>query len=232
MDDMERLRQRGADLQARMLGLQEAAPERIEAADRTGTVRVSLGHDGLPVSIQVGDGWQDRIRPHQLGAAVAEAAQQAMSRRAEAWSTTLEHAGPGQGDPAPSPGAENLPRPSNPRSLTDIAEDVLGTLDTMLSAQLPPPAQPVQGATADRMLTVTLTRSGQVSCTADARWAAQQSGSRLTRALGSALVAARNQLREEQSSNISAADRAARLSAEIQAASSEAIAEAERRSRS
>lgn len=231
MDDAERLRQRGADLQARMLGLQEAAPERTEAADRTGTVRVAVGHDGLPVSIQVGDGWQDRIRPHQLGAAVAEASRQAMSRRIEAWSTTLEHAGPGQRGPAPSPGPGDSPRPSNPRSLTDIAEDVLGTLDTMLSSRLPPPAQPAQGTAADRMLTVTLTRSGQLSCTADARWAAQQSGSQLTRALGSALVAARNQLREEQDSNASAADRAARLSAEIQAASSEAIAEAERRSR-
>lgn len=227
MGGLEGLRQRADGLQETMHGIQDAAPERTEGTDQTKTVRVAVGHEGLPESIQVAEHWQDRIRPGALGTAVAEAAQEAARRRSEAWSRTLGRAGSGQRGlaaeegRAPSPPA--MPEPSDPRPLNEIAGDVLGLLGTMLSSRaVSARAQSSQGTGPDRTVAIMLTRSGQLSCTADAQWAARQSGAQVTQALAAALAAARRQLQDQEMDSPFSAERLSRLSAEIQASSSEA----------
>lgn len=183
VENLERLRQRASDLQEMAQRVQDAAPARTEAADRAGVVRVVVGADGLPESIQVESRWQERIRPQDLGAAITEASQQALSRRNETWSRTFELSDQqgNVGGRAPDAGARQAPysvptpgyggagSPSVPRSLSEISEDVIGMLDSVTSGLQTgaAPAQ-VQGFNPDRTLSISLTRNGQFSCTVDA----------------------------------------------------------------
>lgn len=224
-DDLERLRQRAAALQERLGEIQAAAPEHTEGTDRTGAVRVIVGPDGLPESIRVGARWQDQIRPQALGAAVTEASREAVRRRGQAWSATLERPGqpPGSGPSGPVTGhphaAEGL-HGRSPRPLGEIAEDVIGMLD---SAPRPgsAPAQ-ARGISTGRTLHITLARDGRLSCAADAEWAAGQSGGQLSQALGAALTAAREELRSQSAGAAGSAERVSQITAEIYAAVSEA----------
>lgn len=226
--DLERLAQRAAGLQATMRGIQDAAPERTKGTDRTGAVRVAVGADGLPESIQVDERWATQIRPHALGTAVTEAFQNAAHRRGEAWSRIFERASTGQPEsPMPQPtavsGIGGMPRTSAPRPLSEIAEEVIARFDSMMAAPRPgtAPAQ-AQGTTSGRALVLSLTESGRMSCAIDAEWASGQSGSQLNQALETALASARTELQNRVAGNAISADRSAGLLMEIQAAAREA----------
>lgn len=229
VEDLERLAQKAADLRETMRGIQDASPERTEGSDRSGAVRVVVGADGLPESIQVDDRWQTRISPHALGAAVTEAAQEAARRRGEAWSRIVERAGSGQSGsagatyPAAMPGTGGLPGTSPPRSLGEIADEVIGNFDrTMASPPRGAATAQARAANHGRTLVVMLTESGQMSCAADAQWAAEQSGSRLNQALGTALASAREELRSRSAGSGISDNRASEILSELQAAAGEA----------
>lgn len=220
MDDLEYVRQHAAEVEGSLREVQDAAPERTLATDRSTAVRVALDRQGLPESIQVREDWRDRISPRALGAAVVEAAQQAADRRADTWVSMFKKSGPGQ--PTSSPYLDSTEPPAgghSSRPLTEIAGELLGLLDTMLSTRPGSSSRTVSGSEPGKMATVTLARNGQLSCSIDDRWAAQQSGGSLTRALGAALASARDQLQDQDTRNASAINHAARLTAEIQAAS-------------
>src|SRR5579875_80010 len=82
--DLARLRRTGAMLQELMGELQQAAPERSEGADSTGTVRAVLGPDGLPESIRVSSYWKEKL---------TAACQAAMQRRGADWADVLQRSG-------------------------------------------------------------------------------------------------------------------------------------------
>ncbi|MBO0804599.1 MAG: hypothetical protein J2P25_16185 [Nocardiopsaceae bacterium] len=218
MDELERLRRQAAGLQELMRELGDAAPERAEGTDRTGAVRVVIGSAGLPESIQVDAWWRDRLRPEALGSAVTDAWRQAMRRRGEAWARTLDRTGwharferrdsmPERGQPRhpdATRGFSGVSQARGGRSLNEIAEDAITMLDSVLSS--PRSSSPrlgsvpgqARGSGPGNTLVITLTRSGQLSCSADARWAARQSGSQLNQALSAALAAAVGQATRHQ----------------------------------
>jgi DNA-binding protein YbaB len=233
--NLKYLRQRAIDLQEKMSRLQDAAPERTEGTDQSGTVRVVIDRDGIPKSIQVGAHWQDKIHPQALKAAIVEASQQATHRRGEVWSRILElsdqSAKSGHNSPSTSyPDSADMgpsPMAFAPRPLGQIADDLLKMLDQVLSSPLPE-AQSREVAP-DRELTLTLAPGGQLSCTIDAPWASRQSDGQLNQVLGTALNSARQRLRAQEAASNSSSDRLSALSAEIRAVFSEAQRPAERR---
>src|SRR5262249_23720829 len=84
---------RGSLREEATAGVWAALPERVEATDSSGTVHVSLGPDGLPVSMHVGPGWRRGVGPEGLGSAVAEACRSATAERIAAWARMLEERG-------------------------------------------------------------------------------------------------------------------------------------------
>jgi hypothetical protein len=69
---------------------QTKAPARSVGEDESGTVRVTLSHDGLPVTNRVDGQWRQRMVPTALAGAVLQGAQAAANARLAAWSKTLE----------------------------------------------------------------------------------------------------------------------------------------------
>jgi hypothetical protein len=171
---------------------QDRLPERAEGADRSRAVEVEIGPDGLPTRFRVTPDWQRRLRPNAFGAAVAEACQGAASVRL-ANCTPRPHQRPAE------PGATRTvggpPPDVPPRPLTEITQDLLRAFDDLAQAEhrarRPDVARGVGGG---GRLTMTLSASGHVTCTAEARWVATQTGAQLTRALDEALADGRAHL--------------------------------------
>lgn len=57
MRELTQIQQYAAGLQGLLATAQAEAPRSSEGADRTGTVRVFLGPDGLPNSFRIESGW-------------------------------------------------------------------------------------------------------------------------------------------------------------------------------
>lgn len=211
-DDLQRLRQRADALQGLMRELENATPSRSEGTDTSGAVRAVLGPDGLPEAIRVHASWQEKIAAQSFAAAVVDACQQAMRNRGAAWTETLEHnswqervnqLSEAQSEPfrsasaafsaAPEPGLDTPP----PRGLDDLAEEAISLLDEVASG-MRPAAQPLQATAANsrRTLILELSPGGRVSCSVDARWAADRSGAQLTQELIAVLAEARQQLKD------------------------------------
>src|SRR5690348_4805333 len=49
-------------------------PGRVEGRDRSGTIRVTVGPDGLPESVSVEPGWLRTVGPERFASALGEAA--------------------------------------------------------------------------------------------------------------------------------------------------------------
>jgi hypothetical protein len=211
MRELTQLQNYAAGFQTLLSSAQAAAPARSEGKDGTGTVSVSLGSDGLPQSFRVEQGWHSRITPESFGHAVLEAFQAAMGERLAMWTRTLDERGwreevdelradspsrlsvPTTGQIPP---AFRCPEPApNPRSIEVVAEEMIKAFDNVRDVS-PSRPQAATGTGADRSgkLTLTLSRTGLVSCTADARWVADQTAARLMTSLGEALAAARAEL--------------------------------------
>jgi hypothetical protein len=223
--DLARINRHAAGLQQLMADLQQASPESSRGVDRTGTVQAVLGRDGLPEAIRVQADWKGRLDPRSLAAAVTEASEVAMRERGLAWSRELERSGWQQR--AAQLGADSASAPSmpagavppafqradgaRPRSADRLAEEVIDLAGTTIRAARAPRHSP-RGVGKNRggTLVLTLSRGGQVSCQADPRWVAEQSGHQLTEALTAALTAARRQLAASSTSSPSGNDFAAR----------------------
>ena len=234
--DLARINSYAAGLQQLMAGLQQASPESSQGVDRTGSVQVVLGRDGLPEAIRVQANWKGRLDPRSFGAAVTEASEAAARERGLAWSRELERSGWQQragrlgADSASAPPMVSGAVPSafrrvgdaRPRSADRLAEEVIDLAETTVRAVRAPRNSP-RGAGRNRggTLTLTLSRGGKVSCQADPRWVAGQSGHQLTEAMSAALAAARREFAASSSSSASGSDfaeRQQRLLGEIFAA--------------
>jgi hypothetical protein len=192
--------------------VQAMAPQRLEAFDRTGAVRVVLGSDGQPELIEVEHDWRDRLRPDSFGQAVLGASQTATDDRSAAWAhrladpawqaevESLPDIAAGEpirlpdlasATPAASPSEPSDVDPRDSRAVTAEIVHAVENIDEMVAASL---AVQGVGSAAFGKLVVTLSRDGLVSCTADPGWLSQRSGEELTEALGAALTSARADL--------------------------------------
>lgn len=81
MRELAQIQQYAAGLQGLLATAQTEAPRRSEGTDRTGTIRVFLGPDGLPSSFRIESGWNRKVVAENFGGAVLEAFQKAMGER-------------------------------------------------------------------------------------------------------------------------------------------------------
>jgi hypothetical protein len=100
-------------------------------------------------------------------------------------------------DPNPIPPAfrrGNGAAPQLPRPPEFLAEEAISALDAVMKPAARP--QRARGIAANRAgtLEISLSPAGQVTCRADPRWVAQQTGAQLTEAIGSTLATARDRL--------------------------------------
>lgn len=203
--DLSRLQNHAARLAELIETAQNAAPETITATDRTGTISVTLGPDGLPTTFRVDQHWRRRVEPSKFGQVVLEAHEVAMSRRLATWSRTLNDRGwQASVDElrASSSTSQQIPpafrrpeRAANPRPIDAVAEDMIRALDQASDVGTAQQHSTV-GTGADRWgkLTLTVSPTGLASCVVKVRWAAKQTGTALTNALVEALAAARADL--------------------------------------
>ncbi|MCK2240676.1 MULTISPECIES: hypothetical protein [unclassified Crossiella] len=198
-------------MQTLMSSAEASAPRLAEGTDATGLVQVTVGPEGLPASFRVDNAWACRIRPEAFGSTVLEAFQAAISQRMASWSDALvsdgwkdqldrlkaapvDVAGPGQ-----APTGIRTPRAAeSPRPLDVITEDVLKAFNNLDS--FTPSTDDTNATGTDRSgkLALVLSPTGLVSCTAEERWVADQTATRLMNALGEALASAKEALRSQQ----------------------------------
>jgi hypothetical protein len=212
--DVARIQQYATDLNELMAELQRAAPERSEGNDRSGMVRVRIGHDAIPEAFAVSAQWRDRLPAASFAGAVVEAVQDAAQRRGREWSQVLERSGWPErlrrlGAPADRPASAAV-TPANPvpaafrrparglrtPPMDELAEQVMRKIDDLSSPEAAARAEPRpgRGANLGRTVELTLSGGGQVNCQADPRWVESQIGAGLTDALNAALQAARGDL--------------------------------------
>jgi hypothetical protein len=192
-----------ATLHNLMTAAQSQAPRQSEGADKTGTVRITLGPDGLPTTFRVGSDWDRRMEPAAFGGAVMEAFQVAINDRMETWTQSLAEDGwrdradqlknPGSATTGRVPAAFRKPvEDVNPRPLSDITEDMFKAFDNVQTA--PPKTDGANGTDRTGKLAIGLSATGMTSCTVDERWAGDQTAARLMNALGEALASAKADL--------------------------------------
>ncbi|NEW75424.1 hypothetical protein [Streptomyces rhizosphaericus] len=214
--ELQQFQQYAENLQHLMSDMHDQVPRSSEGTDAQGAVSVTLGADGLPESIKLASDWQRRRAAGDLGGAVVEAFESAMSDRMERWSRSLEQSGweerAGQLDEGRASSASATPSRPVPeisdhdvrhvlyRPVDETIEDVLTASDAVdqLDADSFLPPQ-VKGESAARRVTITLTAHALVSCEVDPQWAGGQSVVRLNQALNEALNNAREKVGSAES---------------------------------
>ncbi|MGW5695057.1 hypothetical protein ACWEWX_30150 [Streptomyces asiaticus] len=214
--ELQQFQQYAENLQHLMSDMHDQVPRSSEGTDAQGAVSVTLGADGLPESIKLASDWQRRRAAGDLGGAVVEAFESAMSDRMERWSRSLEQSGweerAGQLDDGRASSASATPSRPVPeisdhdvrhvlyRPVDETIEDVLTASDAVdqLDADSFLPPQ-VKGESAARRVTITLTAHALVSCEVDPQWAGGQSVVRLNQALNEALNNAREKVSSAES---------------------------------
>lgn len=190
-DRAEDVRSRAREVGAVLRRAEQLAPCGVGGMDASGVVRMTLGADGLPSTIEVAAGWERALRPDQAAVAVAQAFADASGRRMAAWAEALAAAGfrPGAAAGAP-PGVEEPTRPHVPpsgRTIDDVAEAMIAAVHRPTAAAA---GVAGVGSVADGGLVLTLSPSIGVRCAVDPHWAGMQSAGTLTAAFGTALAAA------------------------------------------
>lgn len=188
---------------------QAYAPKEAKGADETGTVEVVLGPNGLPKSFRVIEEWDENLEPGDVGGAVVEAFQAAVTKRMTLWSETLEETDLAEEIERLKQGTvsdrERIPEAfqgkveeiENPRPLNEITEDVLGAFDDIDSFTGLPSSDTASGKDETESVTITLSATGLTSCTVDTRWAERATATRLMVALTQASDAAKQELSTE-----------------------------------
>jgi hypothetical protein len=180
-----------------------------EGTDRSGSVTVRLTAEGFLEHVRLHGGWRQRTPASSLGAAVVEAAQQAMVERMTQWSRGLVQSGivssrqqpptvrvGGNGsDAVPTPwlsGRQLLSLPT--REPSEIVEDVLATVEGMEQGLASAPFGPAThvGTAANGRVKVVLSTHAVQSCELDSGWVAGVSDSRIESALRTAAESARS----------------------------------------
>jgi hypothetical protein len=209
MTELSRLQRYASALQGLLQEAQAWSPDGAQGTDGSGAVSMTVGADGLPVSVRVSSDWNRRIRPDAFAAAVVEASRAAQGEWAASWIDALEREGwqakadglrvsldgptgtSGPPPPAPRPDLAGL----RPRPLNVLAEDALkefGTVEKLLPQSLA--AAQGTGRSAGGRFVLVLSRGGIVSCSADPAWVSQQTPGMLANAFADALAAARDAL--------------------------------------
>ncbi|MEV4319257.1 hypothetical protein [Actinocrispum sp. NPDC049592] len=200
------LQQYTSALHELMTAAQSHAPTHSTGADRTGAVRVTIDHDGLPESFRVENDWDRRIEPDSFGVAVMDAFHAAIGDRMQKWSQVLTDDGwrdcadrLRQGQPTGRiPAAFRKPAPvERPRPVGVVAEDVFKAFDGVTAVAKTPENTTASGSDLSGKLTITLSKTGMTAVTADQRWTADQTAARLMNALGQALQTAKQELRTQ-----------------------------------
>lgn len=213
--ELDRLARYASELRDLIVDAESMAPERSEATDRSGAIRMAIGRDLQPQAITVANDWAQRLDPRAVGAAVFEAYQACTQQLSAQWSQALEHQGfedrmerlnrlEAETEDGPPPGASGTLPPAfqrpetltEARSLDSIASDMLAAAEAasalVASAGATPPAQGI-GRTRTRTAAIGLSSAGMIGCEVDPAWAARQTGTRLTQALRTALAEAKEE---------------------------------------
>ena len=209
--ELRELQRHASGLRSLIAAAEASAPPQAEGADATGTVRATIGADGLPAAIRVQDHWQRRLSGEQFGAAVVEAFSAAVEQRMAAWTDALQDSGwpskvdeiraeldgpphtatmPVKATPVtPAPGADR------PRPLDEMLDDMVGAFDNVDALSASPAASAEgSGTSGYGKFAIRLSRAGLVSCVVDGQWASQQSADAITEAFDEALARAKADL--------------------------------------
>jgi hypothetical protein len=201
---LEQLSRRTAAVTDLVAAMCANGPRDTDGLDATGTVRVTLGPDGLPSAVRIVHNWRQSISPESLGRAVMDASAAAVTKNMDAWSQTLgqlpwraQVTGPRTGD---NQHVNEPPPPAPYRSapeFTELTEHVLRSLAEV--RRRPNVSPPVNvGNDSSRNVSIALSPTRLESCNVEPAWAAHQSGYGLTAALSQALAAARTALAERE----------------------------------
>ena len=234
--ELSRLQRYASALHGLLQQAQAWSPDSAQGTDGSGAVRMTVGADGLPVSICVASDWNRRIRPDAFAAAVMGASQAAQGEWMASWISALEREGwqakagrlragldgPAGASVPPPPAYRPDPAGVRPRPLDVLAEDALAAFGAV--EKLPPPSlAAVQGTgrSAEGRFVIVLSRGGIVSCSADPAWVPEQTPDMLANAFAEALAAARGALAEAADA---ASQRAARTADQLTGLFTEAVA--------
>jgi hypothetical protein len=86
---LEELQAQAESMSGVMNGARDGVAAASDGADRTRSVRVEVGQDGLPTRFQVAPDWQRRFPPAAFGSAVMEAYSVAIGARLADWAAGL-----------------------------------------------------------------------------------------------------------------------------------------------
>ncbi|GAA1608300.1 hypothetical protein [Actinoplanes couchii] len=200
LGDMQRLHQRADRFGRLAAGLTAAIPQRSEGCDPTGRVSVILDPAGLPVEITVRGGWEDRIEPEDLGAAVMGAYHDGVRQALRTWADRLddEHWWRRQRDSEqatfdePAVGRA-IPSSGRVRDDAEFSEPVLRALHTAGDQ----PANAVEstaGADSGDPVVIRLGPGALLGCEIDPNWARPRDGATITAALRTTLTSARHRV--------------------------------------
>jgi hypothetical protein len=149
--DLSRIQSYAAGLQRLLEEARASSPDTARGSDRSGSVALTLGQDGLPLSLRVSPDWARKIQPPAFAGAVVEASQAALGERMAAWVSALERdgwqakverlqadldtpgaaSGPGTAAGTIPPAFRRAPEPVRPRPLDVVVEDALRTFDAV-----------------------------------------------------------------------------------------------------
>lgn len=173
--------------------LSAAIPKQAAGCDASGCVRVVLDRDGLPSAIEIQAGWQQRLRPAGLAAAVVDANAEAIRQAMIAFANELgdgqwwaQRARLDEGVPQSSGVDAAHQPPGTARELAHLTEDILKASLAVRRPRGPGPER-IDGSDPSRHVTVTLGPAGLVGCSIDAWWAARRDGKTIAGALLRAL---------------------------------------------
>jgi DNA-binding protein YbaB len=176
---------------------QGAVPTKSTGRDNTGTVDVTLDHEGMLVDIVVSERWVQRLDASGLGTAVVEAFRAADSQRHA--TTMMALADPAaleslrRVDPnlvVPHP-IEQTPMSARPVSGERLSEDAVSELEKPIPQGTPESTGQAVGGT-EVQVQVTIDARGIADCQVRVAWGQPVGGSTIARAIQQAYEAARS----------------------------------------
>lgn len=197
LNDMARMHAYVQELSDVMQRAQGAVPTKSTGRDNTGTVDVTLDHEGMLVDIVVSERWVQRLDASGLGTAVVEAFRAADSQRHA--TTMMALADPAaleslrRVDPnlvVPHP-IEQTPMSARPVSGERLSEDAVSELEKPIPQGTPESTGQAVGGT-EVQVQVTIDARGIADCQVRVAWGQPVGGSTIARAIQQAYEAARS----------------------------------------
>lgn len=175
LNDMARMNAYVRELSSVIQSAQQSGPARSIGRDNTGTIEVTLDHEGILVDIGVSEKWTQRLDATGLGAAFVAAFRSADSQRHAATMTALA-------DPRVidllrqvnlnSASARPIDMPQlSPRLVSGerLAEDAVGALEKAIPREMPASAGQAAAGT-EVQAQLTLDARGVLDCSVRVAW--------------------------------------------------------------